>query len=143
MWDGTANMGFSLDYILRFTAPCEMRFSLSWINAKTGDDFWLTNDHKEQLHLADFIRQDYSIVAIEVAAYHIIPIVQNASALTELDFYYGGGLWGGIILGGAEKYAISCIGAESIIPFPCADCKGKNARADSFFCAAGMRRTAV
>ncbi len=106
MWDGTANMGFSLDYILRFTAPCEMRFSLSWINAKTGDDFWLTNDHKEQLHLADFIRQDYSIVAIEVAAYHIIPIVQNASALTELDFYYGGGLWGGIILGGAEKYAI-------------------------------------
>ena len=106
MWDGTANMGFSLDYILRFTAPCEMRFSLSWVNGKTGDAYWLTTDHKEQRHLADFIVQDYSIVALEVAAYHIIPIVQNASALTELDFYYGGGLWGGVILGGAQKYAI-------------------------------------
>ena len=105
-WEDATNMGFSLDYSLRFKRPCEMRFSLSWINAKTGDAYWLQQDQKYQTQLADYVRQNYSIVALEVAAYHIIPIVQDVSVLTELDFYYGGGLWGGVILGSAEKYPI-------------------------------------
>ena len=116
-WDNATNMGFSLDYTLRFVRPCEMRFSLSWVNAKTGDAYWLNADHKNQLQLADYIRQDYSIIALEVAAFHIIPIVQNASALTELDFYYGGGIWGGVVLDSARRYAIrsSCARESSDI----------------------------
>ena len=106
MWDGAPNMGFSLDYILRFERPCEMRFSLSWISAKTGDAYWLHQDHKDQPQLADYVIQDYSIVAIEIAAYHVVPIVKNAGGLTEFDFFYGGGIWGGIILGDADRYSI-------------------------------------
>ena len=116
-WDDTVNMGFSLDYTLRFVRPCEMRFSLSWVNARTGDAYWLNADHKNQLQLADYIHQDYSIIALEVAAFHIIPIVRNASALTELDFYYGGGFWGGVVLDSAKRYAIrsSCARESSDI----------------------------
>ncbi len=116
-WDDAVNMGFSLDYTLRFVRPCEMRFSLSWVNAKTGDAYWLNADHKNQHQLADYIQQNFSIIALEVAAFHIIPIVQNASALTELDFYYGGGLWGGVVLGSANRYAIrsSCARESSDI----------------------------
>lgn len=100
VWDGTANMGFSLDYFLRFSAPCEMRFSLSWLNAGTGDAYWLRSNRSDSPWLADYVENGISFVNIEVAAYHMIPIID------EIAFYYGGGLWGGVRLGDAYSYDI-------------------------------------
>lgn len=105
--DGVVNMGFSLDYFLRFEAPCEMRFSLSWVNARTSSDYWLDKNYKQYPHLADYVVNNLSIVSLEVAAYHVIPIID------EIAFYYGGGLWGGVILGDAKSYAIRSSCASS------------------------------
>ena len=106
-WDDSVNMGFSLDYFLRFKRPCEMRFTLSWVNAKTGDAYWLQNESELMPQLSDYIVQDYSIVALEVAAYHVIPIIN------EIAFYYGGGAWLGFTMGDAKSYAIRSSCANS------------------------------
>ncbi len=107
-WDGVVNMGFNLDYFLRFKAPCEMRFSLSWNNARTGSSYWLDNRYDDRPHLADYIVNKYHVLSLEVAAYHVISIID------EVAFYYGGGGWGGIIMGNAEGYAIRAACAEAI-----------------------------
>ena len=99
-WDDSVNMGFSLDYFLRFKRPCEMRFSVSWVNAKTGDAYWLEKKSDTQPQLADYIVQDYSMVNIEIAAYHVVKIID------EVAFYYGGGGWFGVTMGNARSYAI-------------------------------------
>ena len=106
-WDGSVNMGFSLDYFLRFKRPCELRFTLSWVNARTGDAYWLDKDNSDRPQLADYITHDYSVVAVEVAAYHVIPIID------EIAFYYGGGAWFGATLGSANSYAIRSSCANS------------------------------
>lgn len=106
-WDGVANMGVSLDYFLRFTAPCEMRFSLSWISARTGNAYWLDKDHADNPILADYIVNHIGLVNLEIAAYHIIPIID------EIAFYYGGGIWGGAVVGDAKSYAIRAKCAEN------------------------------
>lgn len=101
VWDGDAvNMGFALDYFLRFKAPCEMRFSLSWVNAATGDAYWLDKNYSDRPHLADWIENNHSIVSLEIAAYHVVPIID------EIAFYYGGGFWGGVVLEGSKSYAV-------------------------------------
>ena len=99
-WDGSVNMGFSLDYFLRFKRPCELRFSLSWVNARTGDAYWLDEDHSTRPQLADYITHNYSVLALEVTAYHVVPIID------EIAFYYGGGGWFGVTMGDAKSYAI-------------------------------------
>ena len=99
-WDGVVNMGVSLDYFLRFQVPCELRFTLSWFNARTGSTYWLDDDHKNAPHLAHYIVNQLSSVNIEIAAYHIVPIID------EISFYYGGGLWGGVVLGDIKSHAI-------------------------------------
>ena len=99
-WDHSVNMGFSVDYFLRFKQPCEMKFSLSWVNAKTGDAYWLENKSENMPQLADYITHDFSVLGLEVAAYHIIPIID------EIAFYYGGGGWFGVTMGDAKSYAI-------------------------------------
>lgn len=99
-WDDSVNMGFSLDYFLRFKQPCEMRFSLSWLNAKTGDAYWLTRDQRNNPQLSDYIVQDYHILSLEVAAFHVVSIID------EVAFYYGGGGWVGLTMGNAKQYAI-------------------------------------
>lgn len=106
-WDGSVNMGFSLDYFLRFKRPCEMRFTLSWVNARTGDAYWLDKNNSDRPQLADYITHNYSVVGIEVAAYHVIPIID------EIAFYYGGGGWFGATLGSAKSYAIRSSCANS------------------------------
>lgn len=106
-WSNSVNMGFSLDYFLRFKRPCEMRFSLSWVNAKTGDAYWLQNAAENQPQLADYIVQNYNVISLEVAAYHIIPIID------EIAFYYGGGAWFGFTKGDAKAYAIRSSCANS------------------------------
>ncbi len=106
--NGAVNMGFSLDYFLRFNAPCEMRFGLSWVNARTGDAYWLDKNYSDKPRLADYVVNNFSIVSLEVTAYHIIPIIE------QIAFYYGGGLWGGIILDDAKSYAIRSRCAESV-----------------------------
>ncbi|MBQ9396311.1 MAG: hypothetical protein IJU23_12470 [Proteobacteria bacterium] len=101
VWQGDAvNMGFSLDYFLRFKAPCEMRFSLSWANAATGDAYWLDERYSNKPQLADWIENNHSIISLEIAAYHIVSITD------QIAFYYGGGIWGGLILDGSKSYAI-------------------------------------
>lgn len=101
LWSGGAvNMGFSVDYFLRFKAPCEMRFSLSWVNARTSSAYWLDKNYENRPHLADYIENNHSIVSLEVGAFHVISIID------EIAFYYGGGLWGGIILDDSKSYAI-------------------------------------
>ena len=100
MWDGVASMGFSLDYFLRFTAPCELRISLSWVNGRTGDAYWLEKDYADKPALADYVHNDLSMVNLEVAAYHVIDMADWAA------FYYGGGIWGGVVVGDAKSYAI-------------------------------------
>lgn len=101
LWSGGAvNMGFSFDYFLRFKVPCEMRFSLSWVNGRTGDAYWLDKDYADRTYLADYIVNNHSLVNLEVAAYHIIPIID------EIAFYYGGGIWGGVVLDDSRGYAI-------------------------------------
>jgi hypothetical protein len=108
VWEGGAiNMGFSLDYTLRFQAPCEMRFSLSWLNARTGSAYWLDKSYADRPHLADYIVNNYSIISLEVAAYHVISIID------EIAFYYGGGIWGGLVLDDAKGYAIRASCAET------------------------------
>ena len=99
-WENSVNMGMSFDYFLRFTAPCELRFSLSWVNLRTGDDYWLPEDYKDRPTLADYVVNDHHAVAIEVAAYHVVQIID------EVAFYYGGGGWAGFILGDSRSYAI-------------------------------------
>ncbi len=99
-WDGVASMGFSLDYFLRFAAPCELRISLSWVNGRTGDAYWLQKDYADTPALADYVHNDLSMVNLEVAAYHVIDMAEWAA------FYYGGGIWGGVIVGDAKSYAI-------------------------------------
>ena len=102
VWEnGAVNMGYSFDYILRFRRPCEMRFSLSWVNGQTGDAYWLDKFYANRPQLADYVVQNYSVIALEVAAYHVINIVDA------FDFYYGGGGWIGAIVGDAKMYAIS------------------------------------
>ena len=98
--NGAVNMGFSFDYFLRFNAPCEMRFALSWVNGKTGDAYWLDKNYADRPHLADYVVNDFSVIALEVTAYHVISIID------EVAFYYGGGFWGGVVLGDAKAYAI-------------------------------------
>lgn len=98
--DGVVNMGFSVDYFLRFRAPCEMRFALSWVNGRTSSAYWLDKNYSDRPHLADYIENNYSIVALEVTAYHVISIIDQVA------FYYGGGLWGGVVLDDAKSYAI-------------------------------------
>ena len=100
MWDGVANMGFSLDYTMRFKFPMELRLSLSWANLRTGNGYWLKSENAEYPELADYIVSSLSTVAIEAAVYHMIPIIDNIS------FYYGGGLWGGVVMGDLNAYAI-------------------------------------
>ena len=100
MWDGVANMGFSLDYTMRFKIPMELRLSLSWANLRTGNGYWLKSENAEYPELADYIVSSLSTVAIEAAVYHMIPIIDNIS------FYYGGGLWGGVVMGDLNAYAI-------------------------------------
>ena len=100
MWNDAVNMGMSFDYFLRFQAPCELRFSLSWVNLRTGDDYWLTDEYADRPALADYVVNKYHAVALEVAAYHVVQIID------EIAFYYGGGGWGGFILGDAWSYAI-------------------------------------
>lgn len=100
MWDGVASMGFALDYFLRFRVPCELRISLSWVNARTGDAYWLDKDYADRPELADYVRNGLSMVNLEVAAYHMIDMAEWAT------FYYGGGIWGGVVLGNVESYAI-------------------------------------
>ena len=99
-WDDSVNMGFSLDYYLRFKRPCELKFSLSWVNAHTGDAYWLDDNNANHLQLADYITHDYSIVSLEVAAYQVVSIID------EIAFYYGGGAWVGATMGNAKSYAI-------------------------------------
>lgn len=99
-WDDAVNMGVSLDYFLRFARPCEMRFSLSWINAKTGDGYWLAKENADRPELADYLVNRHHIVSLEVAAYHVVSIID------EIAFYYGGGGWFGVVLGDAQKYAV-------------------------------------
>lgn len=100
-WDnGAVNMGFSLDYTLRFVLPLELRFSLAWANLRTGDAYWLRNKYSEQPQLASYVKSDHSVVSLEVTAFHIIDIID------EIAFYYGGGLWGGVVLGDGRSYAI-------------------------------------
>ena len=105
VWDGVASMGFALDYFLRFRVPCELRISLSWVNARAGDAYWLDKDHADSPILADYVHNDMSMINLEIAAYHIIDMADWAA------FYYGGGLWGGVLLGDAKSYAIrsSCV----------------------------------
>ena len=81
-WDGVVNMGVSLDYFLRFQVPCELRFTLSWFNARTGSTYWLDDDHKNAPHLAHYIVNQLSSVNIEIAAYHIVPIIDEISFYT-------------------------------------------------------------
>lgn len=100
MWENTANMGFSLDYTLRFSVPCDLRFSLSWTNVRTNDAYWLPRANDDQPQLARYVHNDLSVVALEVAAFHIIPIIDA------IDFYYGGGLWGGVLLGNVRAHAV-------------------------------------
>lgn len=100
MWDGVAGMGFALDYFLRFRVPCELRISLSWLNARTGDAYWLDKDHADRPELADYVRNGLSMINLEVAAYHMIDMAKWAA------FYYGGGIWGGVMLGEVESCAI-------------------------------------
>lgn len=100
MWDGVANMGFSLDYTMRFKFPMELRLSLSWASLRTGDAYWLKSDKADSPELADYIVNSLSTVAIEAAVYHIVPIIDS------IAFYYGGGLWGGVVLGDLDAYAI-------------------------------------
>lgn len=100
MWDGVANMGFSLDYTMRFTFPMELRLSLSWTSLRTGNAYWLKESNADSPELADYIVNTLSTVAIEAAVYHMIPIIDNIS------FYYGGGLWGGVVLGDLQAYAV-------------------------------------
>lgn len=101
VWEGDAvNMGFSIDYFLRFKAPCEMRFSLSWANAATGDAYWLDERYSNSPQLADWIVNNHSFISLEIAAYHIVSITD------QIAFYYGGGIWGGLILGDSKSYAI-------------------------------------
>ncbi len=106
--DGAINMGVSLDYFLRFQAPCEMRFSLSWVNARTGSEYWIDKRYSDRPHLADYIVNNYSVLSLEVAAYHVVSIID------EIAFYYGGGFWGGIMLDEAYGYAVrsSCANAS-------------------------------
>ncbi|MBO4350174.1 MAG: hypothetical protein J6A01_04395 [Proteobacteria bacterium] len=106
-WDGVVNMGFNLDYFLRFKAPCEMRFSLAWNNARTGSAYWLDKRYDDRPHLADYIVNKYHVLSIEVAAYHVISIID------EIAFYYGGGGWGGLVMGEARGHAIRSACAES------------------------------
>lgn len=106
-WDDVANMGFSLDYFLRFNVPCEMRFSLSWFSARTGSAYWLEKDHADSPILADYVVNNLSFVNLEIAAYHVVDIVDAVA------FYYGGGFWGGVLLGDAKSYAIRSSCAES------------------------------
>ncbi len=102
VWEnGAVNMGYSLDYILRFKRPCEMRFSLSWVNAQTGDDYWLDKNYSDRPQLADYVVQNFSVISLEVAAFHVVNIVE------QFAFYYGGGGWFGAIVGDAKTYAIS------------------------------------
>ena len=102
VWEnGAVNMGYSLDYVLRFKRPCELRFSLSWVNGQTGDDYWLDQNYADRPQLADYVVQNYSVVGIEVAAFHVVPIVD------QFAFYYGGGGWFGAVVGNAKTYAIS------------------------------------
>ena len=102
VWEnGAVNMGYSLDYILRFKRPCELRFSLSWVNAQTGDAYWLDKHYSERPQLADYVDQNYSVIGLEIAAFHVVPIVE------QFAFYYGGGGWFGAIVGDAKTYAIS------------------------------------
>ncbi|MBQ4358739.1 MAG: hypothetical protein II767_00620, partial [Proteobacteria bacterium] len=57
---------------------------------------------------ADYIVNKYHFLALEVAAYHVVSIID------EIAFYYGGGIWGGMIMGEAKGYAIRAVCAESI-----------------------------
>ena len=107
-WDGVVNMGFNLDYFLRFKAPCEMRFSLGWNNARTGSAYWLDKRYDDRPHLADYIVNKFHVLSLEVAAYHVISIID------EIAFYYGGGGWGGIGMGDARGYAIRSACAEGM-----------------------------
>ena len=100
MWDGVANMGFSLDYTMRFTFPMELRLSLSWTSLRTGSAFWLETSNTGRPELASYVINTLSTVALEAAVYHMIPITDA------IAFYYGGGLWGGVVLGSLESRAI-------------------------------------
>ena len=111
MWDGVANMGFSLDYTMRFTFPMELRLSLSWTSLRTGGAYWLKESNADSPELADYIVNTLSTVAIEAAVYHMIPIVDNIS------FYYGGGLWGGVVLGDLQAYAVDSDCADYLHSF--------------------------
>lgn len=113
--NGAVNMGFSLDYTLRFMIPLELRFSLAWANLRTGDAYWLRNKYSQQPQLASYVKSDHSIVSLEVTAFHVIDIID------EIAFYYGGGLWGGVVLGGGQSYAIRAecaLNSESIKDCP-------------------------
>ncbi len=100
-WDnGAVNMGFSLNYTMRFRFPMELRLGLTWANLSTGDAYWLNEKRENNPELADYIKNSLSTVAIEAAVYHVIPIID------EVAFYYGGGLWGGVVLGELKAYAI-------------------------------------
>ncbi len=109
-WDGVANMGFGLDYTMRFVFPMELRLSLSWTSARTGDAYWLI--HEDEPTLADYIENNLSIVAIEAAVYHIVSIADHVSVFDHIDFYYGGGLWGGVLLGEARAHNINGVCAS-------------------------------
>ena len=98
--DGVANMGFALDYTIRFRFPMELRLGLSWTYIGTGDAYWLSEDNKNYPELADYIENTLSFIAIEAAVYHMVPITE------QIAFYYGGGLWGGVVLGSVDAYAI-------------------------------------
>ncbi|MCL2326441.1 MAG: hypothetical protein FWC40_08125 [Proteobacteria bacterium] len=106
-WSDTVNMGVSLDYFLRFNFPMELRVGLSWVNTRTGSAFWLRDSHADAPHLADYWVNRHSIIALEAAVYHVVEIADF------VDFYYGGGLWGGVILGTSKAYAIRASCAES------------------------------
>lgn len=108
MWDGRANLGVGLDYFLRFVDLLELRIGLNWSDLQTKPAYWLTNKNKDEYQLADYIKQDLSVLALEVAVYGYVDIIP------EISFYYGGGLWGGVLLGEANAYNIRTSCADEI-----------------------------
>ena len=108
MWKGQANMGISFDYVLRVVDLLEFRASIQWNDFSMQGGYWLQKDYTN--NLADWVEQDISSIGIDLEIFGYVQIVP------QISFYYGGGVWGGALLGKATSYSINSTCANDYAP---------------------------
>lgn len=105
--DGNPNFAFGVDYTLRRVGSWEFNAGAYWTDLSMPDGYWVEKD--KDLSAADFTRVGLSTIALEAEFFGFWDIIP------ELSWYYGGGIWAGVILGELEKANIDdrCPGIEA------------------------------